>query len=142
MNALEKLVKDAGFECTLNFDHQDFGYNWEEKILYVGAGVDKELASWFAQFLYEYGYDVRNLDRQVLPLLHELGHVMTINYFSEEELCYWYVIKHLYSDDSYEYAFQYWSYDDEFEANLWIMRLLSERPDYVAALAEALREVS
>ena len=140
ITALEKWLKEEGFSCKVDYTHEEFGYDWAEDILYVGAPIGPEVGGWFAQFLYEYGCDVRNIDREVLPLLHELGHSMTNELFTEEELKHWYYIKLFSYEDSYEYAFEYWSYDDEFSANLWVMKFIEERPDSVAALAEALKE--
>lgn len=141
MTALEKWLKEEGFSCRVDyFTRDEFGYDWAEDILYVGAPIGPEVGSWFAQFLYEYGCDIHNLDYEVLPLLHELGHAVTNKYFSEEELLHWYLVKFFTYEDSYGYAFEYWSYDDEFSANLWVMNFITEYPDRVAALVDALRE--
>ena len=144
MNALEKLLEEEGFTCKVDFTKDDFGYDWDKDILYVGAPVDPEVEMWFAQFLYEYGGELRGVDYAVLPLLHELGHISTVKWFSEEELFYFQVFKAINNsvdNAHYGVAVRYWECEDELVANLWAIDYIFQNFDRVGALAAALHEV-
>ena len=143
MNALEKLLREEGFTCKVDFTKDDFGYDWDKDILYVGAPVEPELEMWFVQFLHEYGGDVRGVDYAVLPLLHELGHVSTVKWFSEAELFSFHVFKTINNavdDADYGVAVRYWECEDEFVANLWVIDYIFQNFERVSALAAALHE--
>lgn len=82
---LQEWLKENGFECAIQFG-DDFAYDRESNVLQVGCVGYPIVCRWFEQFLYEYGLEYKGIYDPVLALLHELGHSMTLDQFSEREL--------------------------------------------------------
>lgn len=138
---LQEWLKENGFECAIQFG-DDFAYDRESNVLQVGCVGYPIVCRWFEQFLYEYGLEYKGIYDPVLALLHELGHTMTLDQFSEEELRLFDFTKFLLEDErmtNSDKMFQYWSILDEFSANLWEIEFINTNIDCVCELCEIYR---
>lgn len=138
---LHKWLKENNFTCDVQFD-DDFGYDMQKNILYIGMYGYPEVSRWFEQFLYEYGMEYTGIYDPVLCLLHELGHTRTIYNFSEKELQFFNFMKVMTEDERMENAevmFQYWEMPDEFAANIWAINFINDYINKVAELCEIYR---
>lgn len=138
---LNDWLIDNSFTCKVKFD-TDFAYETKENVLYVGINGYSTVGRWFEQFLYEYGLDYTGIYDPVLCLCHELGHSMTINQFSDEELRLFQFAKFMTEDERMESAdgmFKYWEIKDEFAANMWAIQFINTNIDCVCELCEIYR---
>ena len=135
---LQEWLKENGFECAIQFG-DNFAYDRESNVLQVGCIGYPTVCRWFEQFLYEYGLDYTGIYDPVLALLHELGHSMTLDQFSEKELRLFDFSKFLLEDErmtNSDKMFQYWSIPDEFSANLWEIEFINNCIDRVCDLCD------
>ena len=101
----------------------DYCYFYETHKLQWGMIVNPKMDADFGQFFYEYGVNnlkFDNVDIQVISFLHEVGHVMTIENFSEEEMLIDTMDKENLRDN-----FAYWSLPVELAANVWAINWIN-----------------
>lgn len=114
---------------------EDFCYYPEEHVVQWGCFDTPNTDNHFQQFFHEYGLEYDEVHNFFLSLLHEVGHYMTLHYFSEEERASNIVAKQSHiSDRTIETNYWYWELPTEFEANLWAINFMNENPDLVAEL--------
>lgn len=82
--------------------------------------TDDEMDNQFRQFLYEYGLNYDIYEPFCMSLLHEIGHLMTIPYFSTDEFEeYEASLKAHPPSREIENSYWYWELPLEFSANMW-----------------------
>ena len=86
-------------------------------------------SSWLKQFLYEYGLK-EDHDTALEMFLHELGHRVTLDFFSEEEKDVDYqkkeeLIQHYRWQYTYTSLEDYWLQDTEFAATIWSIMFMN-----------------
>ena len=139
MTAVEKFKTDLanwfekyGFgKLDITFD-RDFALNVHEyhPILVIGVQSYPEVSRYFEQFLYEYGLEYIGIFDPVLAFLHELGHRMTLDTFSETELKLFQITKEFSHEESeYDWYNSYWHIPDEFAANIWEINFINNFPE-------------
>ena len=95
----------------------------------------------FLQFFHEYG-GIDGIGCSVLSFLHEIGHFMTLDLFSEDEKENTRVYKKnvLPSiEDRHERNYAYWLNEIEFAANVWAISFAKENYEAVSELGEIFR---
>jgi len=139
--ALEKVLKDwlvrHHFDVVIDFG-DDFSYNTDYHILTFGTKSYPDVGRYFEQFLYEYGMEYTGIFDEVLCMLHELGHYMTIDNFDEGERVECFLFKHLIRGEDFEWFEGYWSVSDEFAANMWVVNYVNENIEAVEELCNLL----
>ena len=107
----------------------DFCYFYESHRIQWGLMTNERLDRDFAEYFHEYGVDGMDIDRMdiaVLSFLHEVGHVMTLSNFTEEEMLLDSMFK-----DGLEDSFEYWDLPVELAANMWAIKWVeSHREEY------------
>ena len=131
MTTFEKELKNwfdkNHFDCAIDFNDV-FAYDYEKHIVYVGVIEFANAGYWFENFLYEYGMEYIGIPAPVLCLLHEIGHHMTIEYFSDQELTICSFIKMMMEaerESDIQHMFEYWEVADEFSANMWAVNFIN-----------------
>lgn len=135
---LQEWLKENGFECAIQFG-DDFAYDRESNVLQIGCVGYPTVCRWFEQFLYEYGLEYTGIYDPVLALLHELGHIMTLDQFSEKELRLFQLAKFITEENrmvSSKVMFKYWEIKDEFLANLWAIDFINNNIEKVEKLCQ------
>lgn len=101
----------------------DFCYFYETHKIQWGMISTPKIEADFGEWFYEYGVkDVEfdQIDILVISFLHEVGHVMTIDNFSEEEMLIDTMDKENLQDN-----FAYWDLPVELAANVWALNWIN-----------------
>ena len=101
----------------------DFCYFYEKHKIQWGMISTPKIEADFGQYFYEYGVQGVNLDPidiLVISFLHEVGHVMTLGNFSEEEMLIDAMDKENLTDN-----FAYWDQPVELAANVWAINWIN-----------------
>ena len=103
---------------------KDFGYaiDPDSNIRYINIGIEdfEDTNNYFSQFLFEYGLKYLKISAPVLAFFHELGHHMTLNSFTDEEIWLCFFAKGFDNVGSeQDWYTNYWLIGDEFAANAW-----------------------
>ena len=110
----------------------DYCYFYETHKLQWGMIANPKMESDFGQFFYEYGVNSLQfdpIDIHVISFLHEVGHVLTINNFSEEEMLIYAIEKENLKD-----IFTYWNLPVELAANVWAINWINAHVSEYKAL--------
>ena len=132
------MCKHDFSNVELDFEY-DFGYAIDEEndihCINIGVANCEDACNYFEQFLYENGCEYTGIPYPVLCFLHELGHVRTIDNFTQDELRICRFIKaYGEEEEDYEYFTHYWMTPDEFAANMWAVSFINENIEAVEDL--------
>lgn len=136
MNFIDDLNAWLSNNCIdVSIEIEDeFMYDCEEHIVFIGTYIPREEAKETAQFLHEYGARLA-VPHAVMAFIHELGHYATMDSFSVEDrelsnflamLC----------DTQMEYC----ETPVEFSANMWAVDFINTFPKKVKELVDIFRE--
>jgi len=126
--ALENwLIKNGinNIEVALNIDNF---FDTDKNIINFSLKPLLQTDCYFRQFIHEYGCTKENIPSLVLHFLHEVGHVMTIHKFSEDELFHFRISRIFFGFEEhskFELAFNYWESPEEFAANIWTINFIN-----------------
>ena len=117
----------------------DFGYAMDEELgihkINIGVANNEDAGRYFEQFLYEYGCEYCGIPYPILCMLHECGHVMTIEQFSDSELFLFELSKQFsHGEEAQEWFNRYWHMPDEFAANMWVVDFINNHIEEVENL--------
>lgn len=132
------LCKNNFSNIDVDFEY-DFGYAVDDDLgihcLNIGVEDNNAAGTFFEQFLYEYGCDYVGIPYPILALIHELGHIATINNFSQTELKLFELAKEFsHGESNHDWFFHYWEMPDEFAATMWAVDFINEHIDAVEEL--------
>ena len=114
---------------------EDFCYYHNQHVVQWGMFETPRLDANFRQFFHEYGLKDDNIHIFMLSLLHEVGHYMTLHYFSDEEINKDTVAKeNRLSDRTIDTDYWYWELPIEFDANMWAINFINKNPDWMISL--------
>lgn len=118
--ALTNWCLEQGFG-EINFEPcEEFCYYYKSNTIAWEVITDDEMDNQFRQFLYEYGLNYDIYEPFCMSLLHEIGHLMTIPYFSTDEFEeYEASLKVRPASREIENSYWYWELPLEFSANMW-----------------------
>lgn len=140
------LVHDFNKELSLWFnahgitnlefvEGEDFCYYHNQHVVQWGMLQTPRVDANFRQFFYEYGLEYDDVHIFFLSLLHEVGHYMTLHYFSEEAKESDKVAKeNRLSDSTIDTDYWYWELPTEFAANMWAINWMNENQELMAEL--------
>lgn len=137
-NLINWLCANHMPNIDIDFDY-DFGYLVDDDfgihIINIGVEANDEVGSYFEQFLYEYGCEYCGIPYPILCMLHECGHIMTLNRFSETELGLFQFAKQFdHGETDQEWLNKYWMVPDEFAANMWVVNFINNHIEEVEDL--------
>lgn len=132
------LCKNHMPNIDIGFDY-DFGYAVDDDLgihmINIGVEANEDAGCYFEQFLYEYGCEYCGIPYPILCMLHECGHVNTINQFSDSELFLFDLTKQFdHGESKQEWFNRYWSIPDEFAANMWVVNFINNNIEAVEDL--------
>lgn len=138
--AISEWLHNNNFEnINLSFD-RDFGFDIEDKTIYLGTEDCGQVFSFYEDFLSNLGCGWTDLPEPMLAFLHELGHSQTIHTFSEEKLgCFCLIKVFINTYDEYDQPikdglFAYWRVADELAACTWEAEFLNNHIEAVLML--------
>ena len=132
--AVHEWLRQNDIDCDISFA-EDFGYDVANNTLQIGTIAHEQIATWFEQFLYEYGMEYYGILHPVLSCIHEIGHYFTIKYFSlEEQLMLELAKMFIDADSECEFMNKYWEIPDEFAANIWAVNFINSHIEAVEGL--------
>ena len=132
--ALKNWLHENGFDVAVDFA-EDSSYDITNIVINLGTKSYPDVGRYFEQYLYEYGLEYTGIFDSVLQFLHELGHHMTINNFTQEELLVCHLTKQfMNSEDEHDWFNKYWSLADEFAANMWEINFINSNIEVVEEL--------
>lgn len=126
--------------CNIDIDFEyDFGYAVDDDMgihcINIGVEANNAVGNYFEQFLYEYGCDYVGIPYPILAFIHELGHVSTLQNFSQFDLKLFELAKQFsHGESDHDWYFRYWEMPDEFEANMWAIDFINNHIDAVEEL--------
>ena len=122
--ALEKWLCRNGFTNIYVCEGGDYCYYYETHVIQWGMVTSEKTDRDFAEFFYEYGLTYDEFNTSVISFLHELGHVVTLPNFSEEEHNLDICAKEVITDNV-----TYWELPTEFAANVWAINWANSHVD-------------
>ena len=132
--AVRSWLKKNNIDCNICFE-DDFGYQIDNNTIHIGIMEYENVSHWYEQLLYEYGLDYVGILAPVLAFTHEIGHYMTINNFTKEELLICHLTKQfMNSEDEHDWFNKYWEVPDEFAANIWAINFINNNIEAVEEL--------
>ena len=72
-----KFIKEVNHDYTVKFQKYDLECNVFDEIIYVGETYDKRTDLYFKNFVNKLNPECRKINRFLLSLLHEIGHIET-----------------------------------------------------------------
>ena len=134
--ALINWLHSNGFDVMVDFA-EDSSYDKDKLVINLGMESYPNVGRYFEQYLYEYGLEYTGIFDEVLAFLHELGHHMTINSFSEKEIFILAMSKEFLDvPDEHEWYEEYWLMPDELAANMWEINFINSNIEVVEELCD------
>lgn len=130
--ALEIWLAHNGIANIQVHEGADFCYFYETHKIQWGMIVNEKLDHDFAEYFHEYGVEGMTFDKMdivVFSFLHEVGHVMTLSNFTEEEM----LLDSIFKDDTHD-SFEYWDLPVELAANVWAIKWVETHKEEYQAL--------
>lgn len=121
--AIRKWLKANGFNVSCRVGKYDLSYAPDLNSICVPYEYDDSLDTYFMKWLRKKGLKC-DFDCMTLSLLHEVGHYMTENLFTEEEWDSDNMVKEALSMGTMkekDFIFAYWNCPTEYMANMWLI---------------------
>ena len=116
---------------------EEFCYYPDQHIVQWGMFDSPKCDNHFQQFFDEYGLEYKAVSSFFLSVMHEVGHHMTLHYFSADERAADIVKKEItISDGTIDTDYWYWELPTEFAANLWAIDYMNAHPEEMYELYE------
>lgn len=128
--ALSMWFNEHGVTNLEFVEGEDFCYYHGLHVVQWGMFDSGIIDNHFQQFFYEYGLNYDDVSVFFLSLLHEVGHYMTLHYFSDDLRANDIAAKECkLADGTIETSYWYWELPTEFAANEWAINWMNDNED-------------
>lgn len=137
ISELKNWLKAHDFDVNDVCEDEEFSWDKEEDIININMGEEPNNFGAWDEFMEELGLNF-SFSEKVMAFIHELGHHVTFNTFSEEEQSAYVLLLYFIQnrESSKENCMAYYHLDIEYAASAWAVEYVNSHYEDIMELEE------